>query len=665
MKLHSLVTEDNKKLYWAFGLVAGSWVLCIIVSYLIWFLTAHQVQKQAVITPPAMKQFASESAFRTYIQTSSTLSNGYESSDLLVTQTARALSAPAELPAADTSTTIPERVSRTNVQVVGVDEPDIVKTDGKQLFVGGEQYGYYRTLTPVTTSMVAPKESSILPMPPLPQTDTHVITALPPEQASVAATIKNQGDLLLTDTSLIVINGGLLTGYNRTKTNYPETWTHRLAGNQSIDSTRLIGNSIILVTRTYAQYNSPCPIPLLEDKKTVSVACTDVWHPIDPVPVDSTYTVIVIDADSGDVQRQTSFVGSSGSSVVYVSPTAVYVSFTKTTDWAEAMTQFYTDPTNKLITESVREHIAQVMALSISNAAKQVEIQSILADYKTTMSDDDRLKWETDQQNLLAEYVGIHKRDMEKTTIAKVTLSDLRVAAMGEVPGRPLNQFSLDEYDNTFRIAVTVGGRGLVGNAKSANDVYVLDASMQQVGSVTDLGKEERIYAVRFMGKTGYVVTFKETDPLYVIDLSAPTAPKVAGELHIPGYSSYLHPLTDSLLLGIGKEESKVKLSLFDVSNPSQPTEVSHCALDEYWSQVLTTHHAFLQDADHTMFFMPGEKGGYVFSYKDKALQLSKAIDGTAIKRAVYINDTLYLVADKKVSLYSLPTLKSIKSVEW
>jgi uncharacterized secreted protein with C-terminal beta-propeller domain len=254
---------------------------------------------------------------------------------------------------------------------------------------------------------------------------------------------------------------------------------------------------------------------------------------------------------------------------------------------------------------------------------------------------------------------------LESTAIAKVSLSDFTISAIGEVPGHPLNQFSLDEYKNTFRIATTVGGRGIGGGVTSGNDVYILNQEMKTVGSVTDLGKGERIYAVRFMGDRGYVVTFKETDPLYVLDLTNAENPTVTGELKIPGYSSYLHPLKDGLLLGIGKEESQVKISLFDVSNPTVPTEIDKYLLSDYWSEILTTHRAFLQDAKNTIFFLPSEKGGYVFSYANNKLELVKVTEGFGTKRAIYINDYLYFIGENKMTVVSEKDWKTVKTIEW
>lgn len=121
------------------------------------------------------------------------------------------------------------------------------------------------------------------------------------------------------------------------------------------------------------------------------------------------------------------------------------------------------------------------------------------------------------------------------------------------------------------------------------------------------------------------------------------------GELKIPGYSSYLHPITKDQILGVGKEGSQVKLSLFNVSDPSSPTEQAKYLLDESWSEVLQTHHAFLLDAQHSIFFLPGSRGGYVFSYADNQLQLTRVVSDIQAQRALYLEDYLYIVGRDKI----------------
>ncbi len=163
-----------------------------------------------------------------------------------------------------------------------------------------------------------------------------------------------------------------------------------------------------------------------------------------------------------------------------------------------------------------------------------------------------------------------------KTTVYSfdVTNGGVIYKAKATVDGTVLNQFSIDEYNGYLRLATTADGE-----KGSDSRVYVLDGALKTVGTLKGLGTGERIKSVRFMGTRGYVVTFLQTDPLYCIDLSNPAAPKTLGELKITGFSAYLHPITDTLLVGIGPDGTKdgtngaLKVSLFDVSDPSKPVE--------------------------------------------------------------------------------------------
>jgi hypothetical protein len=178
--------------------------------------------------------------------------------------------------------------------------------------------------------------------------------------------------------------------------------------------------------------------------------------------------------------------------------------------------------------------------------------------------------------------------------------------ASGTVPGYLLNQFSLSEYGGYLRVASTSRPIWWSEAQPPPSQSYVTvladhGAEMATVGQVSGLGAGQQIYSVRFIGETGYVVTFREVDPLYTIDLSSPTSPRVAGQLELEGYSAYLHPVAEGLLLGIGQavgtgnEPAGVQLELFDVSNPAAPVLQARATLGAgSSSQVQYDHHAFL-----------------------------------------------------------------------
>ncbi len=182
--------------------------------------------------------------------------------------------------------------------------------------------------------------------------------------------------------------------------------------------------------------------------------------------------------------------------------------------------------------------------------------------------------------------------------------------ASGEIAGFLLNQFSMDEYRGDLRVAATTSPSWW-WSEESESHVTVLRPDgnlLEEIGSVWGLGEGERIFSVRFMGPDAYVVTFRQVDPLYALDLSDPSDPELLGQLKIPGFSSYLHPVGDDLLLGVGQDASLegrvegLQVSLFDVSDPTDPIRVAQVRpLDgegsepeHSWSPVQGDHRAFL-----------------------------------------------------------------------
>jgi len=201
---------------------------------------------------------------------------------------------------------------------------------------------------------------------------------------------------------------------------------------------------------------------------------------------------------------------------------------------------------------------------------------------------------------------AVHKFDISGDAPAEYRAS-------GSVDGHLLNQFSLDEYEGNLRVAVTEGAPWSF-EEDSESKIVVLaerDGVLVEIGSVGEMGKGERIYSVRFIGEAAYVVTFRQVDPLYVVDLSDPEAPSVTGELKIPGYSAYLHPIGDGMILGVGQEADSqgrtlgAKATLFDVSDPSDPRELSSWTLAAAYTDVEWEHLAFLYWAPSDIVVLP------------------------------------------------------------
>lgn len=230
---------------------------------------------------------------------------------------------------------------------------------------------------------------------------------------------------------------------------------------------------------------------------------------------------------------------------------------------------------------------------------------------------------------------GANYFDDDTTTIHHFILGPRsEYAGSGKVGGHLINQFAMSEYNGVLRVATTKGGLGWTTNPESESAVYMLDATSAQLtnlGQITGLGKGEKIYSVRFIGPRGFVVTFKTIDPLFVLNLRDPKNPSVTGELKAPGVSTYLHPMGESHLIGVGPNilddgntVDGFKLSLFDVSDSTSPKEVQSMVIGKTWysnTPAMLDHHAFTFDPKSHLLALPVRISEDYTSHKD-GLQL-------------------------------------------
>jgi len=209
------------------------------------------------------------------------------------------------------------------------------------------------------------------------------------------------------------------------------------------------------------------------------------------------------------------------------------------------------------------------------------------------------------------------------TKLYKFGLEAARLVYKGEgqVPGTILNQFSMDEYGNYFRIATTSGEVWRSDANTSKNNVYILDQDLKVKGKIEDIAPGEKIYSTRFMGSRAYMVTFKKVDPFFVLDLKDPAQPKILGKLKIPGYSDYLHPYDENHIIGFGKDTVEasgyngqsmafyqgMKIAIFDVSDVTKPVEMSKVIIGDRGtdSELLRNHKALLFSREKNLLAFP------------------------------------------------------------
>jgi uncharacterized secreted protein with C-terminal beta-propeller domain len=300
------------------------------------------------------------------------------------------------------------------------------------------------------------------------------------------------------------------------------------------------------------------------------------------------------------------------------------------------------------------------------------------------------------------------QEDNTNTTIYRlhVKASNMTFEARGDVPGQVFDQFSMDEYNGTFRVATSTWKNGT-----KENNVYIMNMSLGIVGRLENLAPGENLHAARFVGDRGYLVTFINTDPLFVIDLSKPTSPTVLGQLNMSGYSDYIYPYDATHLIGVGKETTAsdqgyfawyqgIKISLFDVSNVTNPKLMANYTIGDRGSDspVLTDPKAFLFDKSKDLLVIPVlvakinqtqyPNGVPSYAYGDPVLQGAYVFNVTLqnglvpvgnithiesgmnvlnqsywVQRSLYIENVLYTISDKEIKMNSLQDLSPINEI--
>jgi len=570
--------------------------------------------------------------------------------------------------------------STTNMQVAGVDEADIVKTDGTYIYtISSSSSGYYGY-----------GGGSML----------TIAKAYPAEEAAVAS----QTNFTNFTASEMFIEGNrlLVFGYSYSEVPvpmpmgiarpeiYPYPYGVQMTQAQlwdisdrsspilvrsvefegSYTASRKIGGNAYLVVNSYprlymlyenggaansAAKDNSTIIPLFRDSRTgeglaPSCGCADVSY-LPPVDAESFITIASISMTDDNAEIKKEVVVGSGQNV-YASQQNIYIADTQ---WNY-----------------------RIMPMPVSDVPES------------------------------SENTIVHRFSLSSGAIA--------YAGNGEVPGRILNQFSMDENNGYFRIATTVGYVSRTGEATSSNNVYILGADMNITGKLEGIAPGEQIYSARFLGSRGYLVTFKKIDPFFVIDLTNPSSPSILGKLKIPGYSDYLHPYDENHIIGVGKETVEgneegtfawyqgLKMAVFDVTDVANPVEMHKVVIGDRGtdSEALRDHKAFLFDRDKNLLVIPvtlaeikDKENADKWSYGDFVFQGAYVYDltlangfvlkgrithydsddvfkksgyyfggyGDNIRRSLYIGDTLYTISNSKIKANSLADLTELKTL--
>ena len=656
-----------------------------------------------------LKQFTSQAEMEDFVKESMGESSRYSYGGAMKSGEDMAV---AESAAVDSAGDGAEDFSTTNIQVEGVDEADIIKNDGKYIYV-------------VTGNKIV------------------IIDAYPADDMEILSEIEfdnNVNEIFINDDKLIVFTnsyGGYYgiaeesvairrdvdsySGYKSVVYIYdisdkenPELDNTVESDSNYIDS-RMIGDYVYVISTKSVNTGNPEPPIFVSDGIEEKVSASEVYYMPSPSSYYTFTNIMAIDIDDGDFNTATYLTDSSRT--LYVSQDNIYLTHTKRFDYSTYAEDMAEDVYLPILPSSYDDKIESVLDSDDEYWEKMNEIQKIVREYSETLDGSEMSDFAEEFSEKLEDFSIKIIKEMEKTVIHKINIDKMNIVyeAKGQVPGRILDQFSMDEYKGDLRIATTTSG--VSSNTGSLNHLYILDEDLEIIGSVENLAEGETIYSARFMGKRAYIVTFKKIDPLFVIDLSDPKNPEVLGYLKITGYSDYLHPYDENHVIGIGKETigsqtgnfawyQGVKVSLFDVSDVENPTEVAKIEIGDRGtnSDALYNHKAVLFDREKNLLVLPielyeidesdydGEKildrayGEFVWQ---GAFVLDISLDGisergrishdensmsnegyrssnyqTRIQRSLYMGNTLYTMSNSIVKANDLDDLDEINFVK-
>ncbi|MCX6817679.1 MAG: beta-propeller domain-containing protein [Candidatus Aenigmarchaeota archaeon] len=551
--------------------------------------------------------------------------------------------------------------SETNVQVEGVDEADIVKTDGQYIYTITTSYGYYgnQNSTLVIAKAYPADEAAIL-------SELDLGEFYPQEMFIQSNHVLIFGStnkqIPLTEEEMAASGGSGSSGSSGSAApdsptaekmiappyyqpyRYIQLATVRIydvadKANpslvRSVDfegnylSSRKIGSYVYFIVNSYPNY---AIMPVLyrgaaatdEGQASTSVSAEDI------VPE-------FRDRKAGDVSKETELVNTVGCDEVA-----------------------YFEPVNP-------ENFITIASISMDDTQAEVEKQVIMGSGQSVYASLSNIYIaETNYPMWMAYDETNPIQPTETTLIHKFALSNGQITHIGhmEAPGHILNQFSMDEYDSHFRIATTISetwSRMGQEAAKSKNNVYIFGDDLKMTGKIEDIAPGESIYSARFMGARGYLVTFKRVDPLFVLDLSDPSNPQILGKLKIPGYSDYLHPYDENHIIGIGKEVDEsidadkvhesdavyytaiqgVKIAIFDVTDVANPVEMHKVVIGDRGtdSYALSDHKAFLFDKEKNLLVVPILLAQISEKQKEEGLQQGWLPDGEYTYQGAYVYD--------------------------
>lgn len=677
-----------------------TFILCI--SFILLAVIAAGCMSIPATTPPVsseLKKFNSTTEIEQYLADSLAAGqhDGYYPSSLAPGGMGTGVNAPQESTEKSDSNipapSIPGGIdySQTNIQVSGVDEPDIIKNDNRYIYtISGSTLVIIDAYPAEDASILSKIEINDTPRDLFvsgdrlvlfstdeqrPETSDPYVKAVPPYYRPPSP---------VTHTTI----------YDISDRNHPTILKEYSIEGDYLDA-RMIGSLVYQITREQISpyYGDHIVVPALREG-TRTVIQPDVWYFDHPESQYTFTTITSLDASNGKEKDAQTYLLGTGNTL-YVSEDAIYVSYPNY---------------HPVIYKGIPQEVAPGLAVDARGSAgiSSSQVSAIPPDFNT-LPESERESILDSLRNDEQDAIRRQEADQTTTVIHKIGIRDgaITYLAKGEVPGTLDNQFSMDEYKDNLRVASTSSIYTPRFGQYTYNNVYVLDEKMATIGELTHIAEQETIYSTRFIGDRLYMVTFKRIDPFFVIDLAKPENPEILGKLKIPGYSDYLHPYDATHIIGIGKETttndwggvstSGVKLALFDVSDVTSPKQLDKVQIGDAGSDsaALSDHHAFLFEKGKNLLVIPVRAvsnepvtqedsssayrpyvwyGAYVFGLTPETgftlkgtVQHGSGDSGyyyygsstSEVKRSLYIGDILYTMSSKQIKANPLDDLNT------
>ncbi len=569
--------------------------------------------------------------------------------------------------------------SRTNNQVVNVDEADMVKTDGQYLYVISKGTLFVLKAYPGEEAEVISKLS-----------DDDVIFKelfINDDKAVVIGDAKNNDKYSFSGTQLTVIRVYDIKDKKKIKL------LKELTVEGSYYTGRMNDNKVLVVSKKY-YYDPVIRLPIImKDGRAEEIMPRDFYYLTKPY--DNLQTVILARLDLDSLVDEEKIFSLSNLKTVYASEMNVYLVDEDYLNREDVFFEFAEDNLFDKLPLEDKERIRKIREADPDLLSPQEKKSKIMAIYQSFMEKNLLVDDEEQEKEFINKFKEYMKKYQARTysTIIKVSWNDgLSVRATTTVEGELLNQFSLDENNGYLRTAMTVTPNTELEKEDreiktTENRVVVFDEDLKIKGELTGVAKDERIFSARFMGDKLYLVTFKQIDPFFVIDLSNPEKPSVLGELKIPGFSTYLHPYDENTIIGLGRGDRSLdwsrglKISLFDVSDFSNPKEITSYELTGKYAHSVAEyeHRAFLFSKEKNLLVIPAYlndkdesyNGALVFNITRNKIELKGLIDHSqgrdvwmsGVQRSLYINDLLYTVSTGLVRINRISDLSSVKDI--